>query len=69
MINSALGVEEEVLEEVREIPEVMGAHMVYGVCDIIARVEADTVQEVKDVTLFKIRRIENVRSVTSLMCA
>jgi hypothetical protein len=44
------------------------AHVIYGVYDIIARVEAETVQKVKDVILFKIRRIENVRSVLTLIC-
>ena len=42
--------------------------MIYGVYDIIARVEAETMQKVKDVILFKIRRIENVRSVLTLIC-
>ena len=44
LIISIVGSEEEALEEVRGIPEVKEAHMVYGVYDIVARVEAETVQ-------------------------
>ena len=68
LIISIVGSEEEALEEVRGIPEVKEAHMVYGVYDIIARVEAETVQGLKDIVASKIRSIDKVRSTLTLVC-
>jgi len=68
LIISIVGSEEEVLEEVRGIPEVKEAHMVYGVYDVIVRVEAETVQGLKDIVASKIRSIDKVRSTLTLVC-
>ena len=68
MISSIVGSEGEVLGEVREIPEVREAHVVYGVYDIIAVVEADNIHGINDVVLSKIRRVDKVRSVLTLVC-
>ena len=68
MINVEVGATDEVLEEVRGIPEVKEAHLIYGVYDIIVRVEAETVQGLKDIVTFKIRSIDNVRSTLTLVC-
>jgi len=68
LIISVVGSEEEVLEEVRGIPEVREAHMVYGVYDIVARVEAEAVQGLKDIVHFKIGSIDKVRSTLALIC-
>ena len=68
LIISTVGSEEEVLEEVRGIPEVKEAHMVYGVYDIIARVEAETVQGLKDIVASNIRSIDKAHSTLNLVC-
>ena len=68
LIISIVGSEEEVLEEVRGIPEVKEAHMVYGVYDIVAHVEAETVQGLKDIVRSKIGSIDKVRSTLALVC-
>ena len=59
LINSEIGAETEVLEALEAIPEVKEAHMIYGVYDIIAKVEADTGQELKDAISLRIRRLES----------
>jgi DNA-binding Lrp family transcriptional regulator len=68
LIISTVGSEEEVLEEVRGIPEVKEAHMVYGVYDIVARVEAETVQGLKDIVASNIRSIDKAHSTLDLVC-
>jgi DNA-binding Lrp family transcriptional regulator len=68
LIISIVGSEEEALDEVRGIPEVKEAHMVYGVYDVIARVEAETVQGLKDIVASKIRSVDKVRSTLTLVC-
>jgi DNA-binding Lrp family transcriptional regulator len=68
LIISIVGSEEEVLEEVRGIPEVREAHMVYGIYDIVARIEAETMQGLKDIVASNIRSIDKVRSTLNLVC-
>ena len=56
-----------VLALVRALPEIKEAYMVYGVYDIILKVEAETAQVIKDSVFSKIRRIDNVRSTVTMM--
>ncbi len=67
MINAEIGAETEVLKGLKEIKEVKEAHMVYGVYDIIARIETDTMQELKDIISWKIRRLDKVRSTLTMI--
>jgi len=62
LINVETGSEEEVMAGLRSIPEVKEAHMVYGVYDIIARVETEEMEALKNVISWRIRRLENVRT-------
>lgn len=67
LINVEIGAEEEVLSDLRPIPEVKEAHLVYGVYDIIAIVETPTMQELKDVISLKIRRLDKVHSTLTMI--
>ena len=67
LIKAELGEEKKLLEALRAIPEVKEAHMVYGVYDIIARVETDVGQELRDIILYKIRRLRGVRSTLTMI--
>jgi len=62
MINVELGSEEKLLGEVRRIPQVRECHRIYGVYDMIAKIEADSLDAVKKVVTLKIRRMPGVRS-------
>ena len=62
LMNVELGAEEKVLEEVRKVSNVKECHRVYGVYDMIAKVEADTMDRLKEIVTWKIRRLEGVRS-------
>jgi DNA-binding Lrp family transcriptional regulator len=68
MINSEVGAEGGVLEEVRGIPDVKEAYLIHGVYDIIVRVEVDTIQGINDVVPSKIRSINKVRSILTMVC-
>jgi DNA-binding Lrp family transcriptional regulator len=67
MITSEIGAEDKILKGLKAIPEVREAHVVYGVYDIILRVEAETMNELKDVISWKIRRFEGVRSTITMI--
>ena len=68
LINAEAGAESEVLEALKAIQEVKEAHMVYGVYDIIARLETKTMEELKNVVSWRIRRLDKVRSTITTIC-
>jgi DNA-binding Lrp family transcriptional regulator len=65
LINVELGSEERLLAELRKIPNVKECHRMYGVYDMIAKVEADSMDQIKEIITWKIRRQEGVRSTTT----
>jgi DNA-binding Lrp family transcriptional regulator len=67
LINTEIGSIPEVLEAVRKIENVKEAHSVYGVYDIVAKIEADSMGELKDIVTWKIRRLNNVRSTLTMI--
>ena len=67
LINAEIGAETEVLKGLKDVREVKEAHMVYGVYDIIARIETETMQELKDIISWKIRRLDKVRSTLTMI--
>jgi DNA-binding Lrp family transcriptional regulator len=67
LINSTLGAEDEVLKSLKDIKEVREAHMVFGVYDIIARIETDTMQELENVISLKIRRLDKTRGTITMI--
>ena len=42
-------------------------YVVYGVYDIVARVEADTMEKVKETITWNIRRLDKVRSTLTMI--
>ena len=67
LINAKIGAETEVLKGLKDVKEVKEAYMIYGVYDIIARIETETVQELKDIISWKIRRLGKVRSTLTMI--
>jgi DNA-binding Lrp family transcriptional regulator len=67
LINADLGAEEELVKELRGIEHVKEVYVVYGVYDIVAKIEADTMEKVKETITWKIRRLEKVRSTLTMI--
>ncbi len=49
LINTEIGSEKEVLDELKKIDAVKESYMVYGVYDIVAKIAADTMDELKEI--------------------
>ncbi|MEM3807420.1 MAG: Lrp/AsnC ligand binding domain-containing protein, partial [Nitrososphaerota archaeon] len=45
LINTEIGAEEEVVKQIKKLPAVKEAYLVYGVYDIVAKVEAETMDK------------------------
>ena len=67
LINADLGAEEDLLKKLRDISNVKEVYVVYGVYDIVARVEADTMEKVKETITWNIRRLDKVRSTLTMI--
>lgn len=67
LINVEIGLGKKMMEALKTIPEVKEAHQLYGVYDIIARVESDTMLNLKNVISSKIRQLEKVRSTLTMI--
>jgi len=67
MINTEIGSEKEVLDEIRKIDAVKESYMVYGVYDIVATVSADTMDKLKEIVTWNVRRLDKVRSTLTMI--
>jgi DNA-binding Lrp family transcriptional regulator len=67
MVNAEIGKESEVLNQLKKIEHVKEANSVYGVYDIVAKVEAETMDELNRVVSSGVRRLAGVRSTLTLV--
>lgn len=68
LINVEPGKEKEVLEKTKKIHEIKASYMVYGIYDIVAVVETDTLENLREMVTKKIRQFDAVKStVTSIV--
>ena len=62
LVNAEVGSEDKVVQELRKIPNVKESYAVYGVYDIVAKVEAESMDKLKEIITWKIRKLDKVRS-------
>ena len=67
LINAEIGSEEEVLKELKKVEGVVEAFVVYGVYDVVAKIRADTMDRLKDVVTWNVRRLNKVRSTLTMI--
>ena len=56
-----------VLENIRAIEGVTEADMVYGVFDVVAKVQTETMDQLKHIVAYKIRSLANVLKTDTLL--
>jgi len=67
LLNVESGAEEAVLKQLKEISIVEEAHISYGVYDLIVKVNANSMDKMKEDISHKIRKIKQVRSTLTLI--
>ena len=67
LINSELGIEEELAKKLSAIQNITQVNLVYGNYDMIAKVEANTLKKVKDIITWKIRHLAEVKSTLTMI--
>ncbi len=67
LINTEIGADEEVFEQLKQVPEVRAAYMVYGLYDIVVVVESDDMSKLRDIVYRHIRSSPKVRSTLTMV--
>ncbi len=67
LINCELGYEEQIIEELKDLPDIKEVNGTFGAYDILAKVESDEPNTLKETITWKIRKIGRVRSTLTLM--
>jgi DNA-binding Lrp family transcriptional regulator len=67
LINTELGQEQSVVDTLSEVPEITDVHSLYGIYDVIAQVEAESMDRVKEIVFNKIRRLQTVKTTITLI--
>jgi DNA-binding Lrp family transcriptional regulator len=62
-----LGSENDVLQAIKMIDEVEEVNRVFGVYDIIVKLSSDNMDKLKDIITMRVRNIEKVRSVITII--
>lgn len=67
LINCELGSEEAIIQQLKGLEGVREVHGTFGAYDILAKIESDTVEKLRETITWKIRKIEKIRSTLTLM--
>ena len=67
LINCEIGSEEKVISELKSVDGVSEVHGTFGAYDVLARVESDQVETLRETITWKIRKIDKIRSTLTLM--
>ena len=69
MINCNLGSEESIIEELKSILGVKEVRGVFGNYDVLAKIEAQSPETLRELITFKIRKISDITSTTTVICS
>ncbi|KFM14347.1 Regulatory protein AsnC [Marine Group I thaumarchaeote SCGC AAA799-O18] len=67
LINCEIGSEEKVITELKNIDGVKEVHGTFGAYDVLAKVESEQVEALRETITWKIRKIDKIRSTLTLM--
>ncbi len=67
LLNCDLGAESDIIEKIKQVPEVVEVSGVFGVYDIIVRVTSDDMDKLREIITWNIRKIDKVRSTLTMI--
>jgi DNA-binding Lrp family transcriptional regulator len=68
-INAGVLFIEDVVDKLKEVPEIVDVYKVQGIYDIIARVNSDTEEKLKELVSERIRRIDKITGTVTVIIA
>jgi len=69
LINCDTGYEESIIKELKKMDSIKEIHGILGVYDIIAKVESENQEKLKEAIIGDIRKLTNIKSTLTLMDA
>ena len=69
LISAELGEEENLLKQLRSMGNVKEAYFVYGIYDVIAKLEAENMDALKEIVTRNIRSLSGVRGTITMTVA
>lgn len=67
LIQTEIGAESKVLDELMKIPEVKEAYIVYGTYDIVVKVESDSLEKIREIVTNRIRKLPDIRTTVTMI--
>ena len=67
LINCDLGSEDKVINDLRKLEHIKDVVGTFGAYDIVAKIEAETSEQLREAVTWKIRKMDKVRSTLTLM--
>ena len=67
LVNVESGTEDQALKQLKSIEGVAESYVTYGVYDLMMRIVAKTMEELKDIVTHKIRTVKQVHSTLTLI--
>ena len=65
LINCEHGEEQGIIEELKELPEIVEAYQIAGAYDLIAKINAATIDKLKETIRWRIRTTDKIKSTTT----
>ena len=69
LINSEFLFTEEVMNKLKEIPEIVDIYIVQGLYDLIAKVKLNTEEELKELVSERIRKVDRITGTVTVIIA
>ena len=67
LINCDLGSEDKIISDLRKLEHIKDAVGTFGAYDMVAKIEAETSEQLRETVTWKIRKMDRVRSTLTLM--
>ncbi len=67
LMNAELGHETNVINELKKTPNVTEVYAVYGVYDVIVKVEAESMEKLREAIATRLRKIGGIKSTLTMI--
>ncbi|MGC9012310.1 Lrp/AsnC ligand binding domain-containing protein [Thermogladius sp. KZ2Tp1] len=67
LIQTEIGAESRVLDELYKIPEVTEAYIVYGTYDVVVKIESESLEKIREIVTNKIRKLPDIRTTITMI--
>ena len=67
LLNCELGSEESIIQQLKNLDGISEVRGTFGAYDILVKIESPTVEALREIITWKIRKIDQIRSTLTLM--